>query len=91
MKEISDQYQLQKERLDGYEKQINTPILDSSSHSPQDSDLSRENYELRRKLESSERVIQQFKSAADSSGSINTKDVFYLEFLNTCLDKVVDL
>ena len=91
MKEISGQYQLQKERLDGYEKQINSPILDNSGLSPQDNDLSRENYELRRKLQSSERAIQQFKNVADSSGSINTKDVFYLEFLNTCLDKVVDL
>lgn len=50
MKEISGQYQLQKERLDGYEKQINSPILDNSGLSPQDNDLSRENYELRRKL-----------------------------------------
>jgi hypothetical protein len=36
-------------------------------------------------------MIQKYKNVADSSSSMNTKDVFYLEFLKTCLDKVVDL
>jgi hypothetical protein len=76
----------QDKRIKEYEQQV-TP-LDRSLPS-QDNDLSQENYELRRRLESSERMVQKYR--ADSSSSLNSKDVFYMEFLRTCLDKVVDL
>lgn len=81
--EIADQ---QDKRIRGYEQQISP--LDTSQPS-QENDLSQENYELRRRLESSERMVQKYR--ADSSSSLNSKDVFYTEFLKTCLEKVVDL
>lgn len=34
-------------------------------------------------------MVQKYR--ADSSSSLNSKEVFYMEFLRSCLDKVVDL
>jgi hypothetical protein len=36
-------------------------------------------------------MLHKYKNVADSSQSMDTKDVFYLEFLKTCMEKVVDL
>jgi hypothetical protein len=36
-------------------------------------------------------MLHKYKNVSDSSQSMDSKDVFYLEFLKTCMEKVVDL
>jgi hypothetical protein len=64
--DISSRFQEQQDRLATYEQNA-LSVLDGQS----EGDLSRENYELRKRLENSERFVERMR--ADSSSSGNTR------------------
>ena len=66
MDDISSRFQEQHDRLATYEQNA-LSVLDGQS----EGDLSRENYELRKRLENSERFVERMR--ADSSSSGNTR------------------
>lgn len=66
MDDISSRFQEQQDRLATYEQNA-ISVLDGQS----EGDLSRENYELRKRLENSERFVERMR--ADSSSSGNTR------------------
>ncbi len=66
MDDISSRFQEQQDRLATYEQNA-LSVLDGQS----EGDLSRENYELRKRLENSERFVERMR--ADSSSSGNTR------------------